>query len=277
MANAAEMESYKEADIDKYQFLATLDMRTSKVSQKLDLQIFNVKDARPGKNMPPMHPHCRATTIVYFDDDTTADIGRRARDPETGKNRGTLLQSVEEKICDTSQKSATIMVEAVNKTNGIFDGGKYKVLTSAGRFEKLANSQKVSAADAEILWDKETGYIQSPNGYKAINQYLRGQTNDLPDANKKTLEVLTKVTEENNLPGNYIGIRKIDGTYLDDVLGVRTSGKEDLTPWKWLDEKNTQEAVDKINALIGRKIKDDAFTSISMVEDRNYKDLHTEN
>lgn len=86
MANAAEMESYKEADIDKYQFLATLDMRTSKECQKLDLQIFNVKDAKPGKNMPPMHPHCRSTTIAHFDDDTMADIGRRARDPETGKN-----------------------------------------------------------------------------------------------------------------------------------------------------------------------------------------------
>lgn len=86
MANAAEMESYKEAGIDKYQFLATLDMRTSKVCQKLDLQIFNVKDAKPGKNMPPMHPHCRSTTVAYFDDDAVADLGRRARDPVTGKN-----------------------------------------------------------------------------------------------------------------------------------------------------------------------------------------------
>ena len=86
MANAAEIESYKEADIDKYQFLATLDMRTSKVCQGHDLKVYNVADAVPGKNLPPMHPHCRSTTIAYFDDDTLSDIGRRARDPETGKN-----------------------------------------------------------------------------------------------------------------------------------------------------------------------------------------------
>lgn len=86
MANAAEMESYDEAEINKYQFLATLDNRTSPQCQEHDGKVFNVKDAEPGKNMPPLHAYCRSTTIAYFGPETRANIQRRARDPVTGKN-----------------------------------------------------------------------------------------------------------------------------------------------------------------------------------------------
>lgn len=86
MANAAEMESYEEAEIERYQFLATLDMRTSDICQEHDGKVFPVKDGVPGKNMPPLHPYCRSTTIAYFGPEFMKDTERRARDPVTGKN-----------------------------------------------------------------------------------------------------------------------------------------------------------------------------------------------
>ena len=85
MANAAELKSYEEADIDKYEFMATLDQRTSEACQDLDGRVFAVKDAKPGKNMPPMHPYCRSTTVVHFDDETLEGLQRRAKDPVTGE------------------------------------------------------------------------------------------------------------------------------------------------------------------------------------------------
>lgn len=85
MANAAELESYEEAEINQYQFLATLDLRTSPQCQEHDGKVFNTKDAVPGENMPPLHPFCRSTTIAYFGPDTRENIMRRARDPVTGK------------------------------------------------------------------------------------------------------------------------------------------------------------------------------------------------
>lgn len=85
MANAAEMESYKECDVEKYIYVATLDSRTSAICQSLDRKVFKVKDGVPGKNMPPMHPFCRSTTRAYLGPDTLKGIKRRARDPETGK------------------------------------------------------------------------------------------------------------------------------------------------------------------------------------------------
>ena len=83
--NAATIDGYKEGDIDQYQYLATLDNRTSNICQGLDLNIFNVKDAMPGTNMPSMHPHCRSTTVPYFADDEPDLSSRIARDKD-GKN-----------------------------------------------------------------------------------------------------------------------------------------------------------------------------------------------
>lgn len=85
MANAAEMESYEEAGIERYVFVATLDLRTSPQCRSHDRKIYAVKDARPGVNMPPLHPYCRSTTRAYFGPGTLEGIQRRARDPVTGK------------------------------------------------------------------------------------------------------------------------------------------------------------------------------------------------
>ena len=66
--NQAELLSYKELDIERYEFVATLDTRTSPICQKQDGKIYNVKDAKAGVNLPAMHPNCRSTTIPYFED-----------------------------------------------------------------------------------------------------------------------------------------------------------------------------------------------------------------
>ena len=81
-----QMEAYDECDAEKYEFVAVLDLRTSEICRSLDGKVFLVKDAMPGKNMNPMHPFCRSTTIIHLDDDIVEGLKRRARNPETGKN-----------------------------------------------------------------------------------------------------------------------------------------------------------------------------------------------
>lgn len=81
-----DLQSYEECGIEKYVYLATLDLRTCQEDcAPLDGKIFPVKDANPGVNMPPMHPWCRCTTISYFSDEILRNLRRRARDPVTGK------------------------------------------------------------------------------------------------------------------------------------------------------------------------------------------------
>lgn len=85
IANRAEQESYRECGIDTYIYVATLDRRTSKICRKLDGKRFPVAEGEPGKNMPPMHPWCRSTTIAGITDEVLAGLKRSARDPETGQ------------------------------------------------------------------------------------------------------------------------------------------------------------------------------------------------
>lgn len=86
VANQAEMESYKECEIEKYRFVATLDMRTSEICASLDGKEFPVDKQQPNVNCPPMHPNCRSTTIAVFDAEIMQGMQRRAVDPETGRD-----------------------------------------------------------------------------------------------------------------------------------------------------------------------------------------------
>ena len=80
------LDTYDALDVEQYQILAVLDMKTSDICQHLDKKVFDKKDAKPGITMPPFHCYCRSTTIPYIDGITDgADDTRAARDPVTGK------------------------------------------------------------------------------------------------------------------------------------------------------------------------------------------------
>lgn len=66
--NQAARQGYEDSGIVKqYEYLATLDNRTSEICTELDGKVFNVKDAVTGLNYPPMHVNCRSTTVAHFD------------------------------------------------------------------------------------------------------------------------------------------------------------------------------------------------------------------
>ncbi len=82
-ANQGILMGYREAGIEKYRFLATLDLKTSQICRQLDLKIFSVSEAEAGVNLPPMHPFCRSVTVP----DTYSRTGTRwARHPITGRS-----------------------------------------------------------------------------------------------------------------------------------------------------------------------------------------------
>jgi SPP1 gp7 family putative phage head morphogenesis protein len=78
-------QAYEECDIQKYRYVATLDLRTSKICRELDGKTFLVSQRQAGKNYPPMHPWCRSTTISVIDDETLSKMTRAAYNPETGR------------------------------------------------------------------------------------------------------------------------------------------------------------------------------------------------
>lgn len=67
LCNKANLDQYKEFGVEKYQYLATLDMRTSDMCRDMDGYIGNVSQAEQGVNFPPLHVNCRSTTIPYIE------------------------------------------------------------------------------------------------------------------------------------------------------------------------------------------------------------------
>ncbi|MNW48263.1 Phage Mu protein F like protein [compost metagenome] len=84
MVGEATFKGYEQSGVVKqYQFLATLDTRTSTICQSMDNRVFPLSEKQVGVNYPPLHANCRSTTVAYFDDDD--DIGERVARGEDGK------------------------------------------------------------------------------------------------------------------------------------------------------------------------------------------------
>lgn len=73
----------EEFDVEEYQFVATLDMRTSTICRDMDKKVFKMKDFAPGTTAPPLHCHCRSHISPYFADAAVSERVARGQDGKT--------------------------------------------------------------------------------------------------------------------------------------------------------------------------------------------------
>lgn len=67
--NQAHLKGYKDSGVvEKYEFLAAHDKRTSKLCRDLDGEMFELSKATVGVNYPPVHCNCRSTVIPVLED-----------------------------------------------------------------------------------------------------------------------------------------------------------------------------------------------------------------
>lgn len=182
IANQAEQESYRECGIDTYIYVATLDRRTSKICRKLDRKRFPVAEGEPGKNMPPMHPWCRSTTIAGVTDEVLAGLKRRARDPETGRTYtvpasmtyeqwGEYIQKNDRLLSDTGKKLGRKVksIVAGEQVGGYDDlPAKYREAFEAGlsKAEPIARSileKEVKETDFYLSKKERSLYVPLTN------------------------------------------------------------------------------------------------------------------
>lgn len=93
--------SYEEAEIEEYEFLAEIDSRTSEICKKLNGEKFKVKDARAGVNYPPMHPHCRSTTVAVLDFDNFGkekEVKQEKIEIKDSEVKGTLKKELKDVV-----------------------------------------------------------------------------------------------------------------------------------------------------------------------------------
>lgn len=103
--NQAELEAYEELNIERYQFIATLDERTSDICREHDHKVYLVKEAKQGENVPPLHPNCRSAIKPYFGEEYESKyrIARNAK----GENYLTANQPYNSWLKEVQTMAAT--------------------------------------------------------------------------------------------------------------------------------------------------------------------------
>ena len=67
--NQGHLKGYADSGVvEKYEFLAAIDSRTSKLCKNQNGKTYRLSDAVVGVNFPPLHPHCRSTVIPILED-----------------------------------------------------------------------------------------------------------------------------------------------------------------------------------------------------------------
>lgn len=87
ISSEARKECFDDLDVERYQFVGTLDGKTCEVCGSMDGKVFQMPDYEIGVTANPIHPNCRCCTAPYYDDWEEFGIKpeRIARDPLTGK------------------------------------------------------------------------------------------------------------------------------------------------------------------------------------------------
>lgn len=184
LANQMEMQSYEECEIEKYRFVATLDLRTSDICRELDGKVFLVSEQKPGKNCPPMHPYCRSTTVCDIGDKELASMTRRARNPETGKNEiipanMTYKQWYDEKVKGHPEAEANEK-KIKNKNADKKQYQRYKTILGKDAPESLEDFQNMKYTEPE-KW----GFAKLD--YQRRNELLQYPELKLPNAENAVL------------------------------------------------------------------------------------------
>ena len=67
--NQGHLKGYADSGVvEKYEFLAAIDSRTSKLCKNQNGKVYKLSDAVVGVNFPPLHPHCRSTVVPVLED-----------------------------------------------------------------------------------------------------------------------------------------------------------------------------------------------------------------
>lgn len=117
-ATKAQQDCFRELDVEQYEFIATLDSRTSDICRHMDGKVFKVSDMKPGITAPPLHCHCRSCTAPYFDDAEDAERVARGKDGKTYTIPGDITYKEWEQKFASDRRKADNDVIINNKQSG---------------------------------------------------------------------------------------------------------------------------------------------------------------
>ena len=185
LANEMEAESYKECGIERYIYIATLDVRTCKEDcAPLDNKRFLLSERKIGENYPPMHPWCRCTTIADISSEELAQMKRWARDPATGRTMyvpaDMTYEEWHKKYVEGNPEAELQERMTKNRSKDRAQHKSYVRLLGKDAPERLDDFQRVKYTDAE-KWK----YMKLD--YRRRDDLVKHPEKKLPGANKAAL------------------------------------------------------------------------------------------
>ena len=166
--NQATLDGYKEAGIEKYEFSATLDSRTSQICSELHGEVFEIKKIAVGLNYPPMHPRCRSTTIPVIDYESLVKQGREEiveKDIENNEKEA-LTNDENKSITKEPVPNTFTMAWAQNDKVEYNEVKKLeKELTTEEIIKKLGGGDQTKGSCSSLAF----AYIGNRNGYDVLD------------------------------------------------------------------------------------------------------------
>lgn len=130
--NQATLMGYMDAGVVKYQFLAVLDSRTSHTCSDLNGEVFKTEDATEGENYPPMHPHCRSTTVPYEYADNESDTVS-----ETSKEESEEIENLYKDLVKQEPLITNDIKRIIGNSDGHLEGLEFRLKSKESLFRKI--------------------------------------------------------------------------------------------------------------------------------------------
>ena len=183
-----DLKMYEEFGIDRYEYVATLDSKTSNICRSLDGKVYKRNEAISGVNFPPMHPHCRSTTVPA-DVETLGDETRIAKD-----SKGNYIYLKD----DTSYKDYRKALETGDWNNIKANDPNKDFIKEKTTKKNLLNSQKQAEKLISIAKEKD---IVITKDLQSIIDKTNGRLAGLDYRIKSTDSLVRKLIDKSELKG----------------------------------------------------------------------------
>lgn len=156
ITNQASILAYNNCEmVEEFEFVATLDGKTSDKCRAMDGKRFKLNEAAPFVNQPPLHYNCRSTTIPYFEDLDEYNQSERVARDEQGK---TYMVPANMSYREWCTKHAQGLYANSDKTDWNYEPEKvlaYERIVDERRKLKALQEDRVVYQDSDFVVDHD--------------------------------------------------------------------------------------------------------------------------
>lgn len=189
--------------VEEFEFVATLDGRTSDKCRAMDGKRFKLNEAAPFVNQPPLHYNCRSTTIPYFEDLDEYNQSERVARDEQGK---TYMVPANMSYREWCTKHAQGLYANSDKTDWNYEPEKvlaYERIVDERRKLKALQEDRVVYQDSDFVVDHDiSNYSEEEIEHlmQLFNVHGNAGTNLLQEAKQKLQQKINEtMTKINNI------------------------------------------------------------------------------